>query len=175
MILKGVIRHFYSKCNYSTKCWCILTVLIQVFRHVLVLSPCVPHYTVCVLFLTTVPAMSNCTGVTHTLSSLHLQTIEVEEVCVHWYSHMNTNTHTKKAYLFPTTQTNVSEINSCDLVFFSISAHATVPNCSRFTHIPNVQTPYFTEVVGGHLAWYRMAQFWLSMSIGPERLPETTE
>lgn len=45
-------------------------------------------------------------------------------------------THTQEAYLFPTTHTNSvwqMQINSCDLLHFSISAHNRVPDCRRFT------------------------------------------
>lgn len=34
------------------------------------------------------------------------------------------------------------QINSCDLLLFSIPAHTRVPDCSRLTHIPSVHTPY---------------------------------
>lgn len=35
------------------------------------------------------------------------------------------------------------QINSCDLLLFSISAHARVPDCSRLTHTPPAHTRYF--------------------------------
>lgn len=64
-----------------------------------------------------------------------------------------------KAFRFPTAR--VSETNSSDLCHFSISAHTTLPDYNRLTHIPH--TPYFTLHWGGVgwglLAWYRVAQF----------------
>lgn len=38
----------------------------------------------------------------------------------------------------------VWEINSSDLCHFSISAHTTLQDYSRLTHIPHLHTPYFT-------------------------------
>lgn len=50
-----------------------------------------------------------------------------------------------KAFWFPTA--HVSEAKSSDLCHFSISAHTTLPDYNRLTHIPH--TPYFTLHRGG--------------------------
>lgn len=50
-----------------------------------------------------------------------------------------------KAFRFPAAR--VSETSSSDLCHFSISAHTTLPDYNRLTHIPH--TPYFTLHRGG--------------------------
>lgn len=111
------------------------------------------------LFLIIVPAMCNSTVVTHSLSSLHLQTITVEQVCTLVFIHTHTQTH-KKSYLFSTTHTNgvrEMQINSCDLLPFSISAHTTSARLQQAHSHPSCSHSIFQRLLEGALlgtAWH---------------------
>lgn len=48
----------------------------------------------------------------------------------------------------------VWEINSGDLCYVSISAHTTLQDYSRLTHVPHLHTPFFTL-----RSWYYITQF----------------
>lgn len=108
---------------------------------------------------------SDCVCSSHNSSSsdsflLHVCTCKqsgVEQACVcrSWYTH----THTRmRAPIQRFIQNSVWEmqINSWDLLRFSISANTKVPDCSRLTHIPPVSSAQ--NLLGGRAAWYAEAR-----------------
>lgn len=131
----------YSEC-YSDMRWCDLLPLLSVCFFV-------SYY-------------SAGTAVTHTHSSLHLQTITYKE-CVHYhYTHSHPQTQTLMHKGISPHKQFVRDVDT-QLWFtsFSISAHTRAADCSRLT-------PLTSEAVSELLSWYSVAQFRLTASVAPE-------
>lgn len=82
------------------------------------------------------------------------------------------NTHTQRHISFHANIVWEMQINSCDLLYFSISAHNKAPHCSGLTHNPPICL--LQKLLSG-LAWRDPAQFGLTLIVAPGREREKPE